>query len=92
MGILAASARHIAVLTGTLLGGYAVFNTLFRLGASRMLEEGFESGISLAIVYRNYLEPLCATAKGLVFSIHHHERSNSMVLILEPMNLPLRMR
>jgi hypothetical protein len=46
LGALAASARHIAVLTGTLLGGYAdeLFNILFRLGASRMLEEGFEYG------------------------------------------------
>jgi len=46
LGTLAASAKHIAVLTGTLLGGYAdeLFNILFRLGASRMLEEGFEYG------------------------------------------------
>jgi hypothetical protein len=46
LGTLTASARHIAVLTGTLLGGYAdeLFNILFRLGASRMLEEGFEYG------------------------------------------------
>jgi hypothetical protein len=46
LGTLAASARHIAVLTGTLLGGYAddLFNILFRLGASRMLEEGLEYG------------------------------------------------
>jgi hypothetical protein len=46
LGTLAASARHIAVLTGTLLGGYAdeLYNILFRLGASRMLEEGFEYG------------------------------------------------
>ncbi|MGO8792989.1 MAG: hypothetical protein ACLQVL_37145 [Terriglobia bacterium] len=46
LGTLAESARHIAVLTGTLLGGYAdeLFNILFRLGASRMLEEGFEYG------------------------------------------------
>jgi hypothetical protein len=46
LGTLAASAEHIAVLTGTLLGGYAdeLFNILFRLGASRMLEEGFEYG------------------------------------------------
>ena len=46
LGTLASSARHIAVLTGTLLGGYAdeLFNILFRLGASRMLEEGFEYG------------------------------------------------
>jgi hypothetical protein len=46
LGTLAASARHIAVLTGTLLGGYAdeLFNILFRLGAPRMLEEGFEYG------------------------------------------------
>ena len=46
LGTLAASARHIAVLTGTLLGGYAdeLFHVLFRLGASRMLEEGFEYG------------------------------------------------
>jgi hypothetical protein len=46
LGTLAASARHIAVLTGTLLGGYAdeLFNILFRLEAPRMLEEGFEYG------------------------------------------------
>jgi hypothetical protein len=46
LGTLAASARHIAVLTGTLLGGYAdeLFHILFRLGAARMLEEGFEYG------------------------------------------------
>jgi hypothetical protein len=46
LGTLASSARHIAVLTGTLLGGYAdeLFNILFRLGPSRMLEEGFEYG------------------------------------------------
>ena len=46
LGTLASCARHIAVLTGTLLGGYAdeLFNILFRLGPSRMLEEGFEYG------------------------------------------------
>jgi hypothetical protein len=46
LGTLAASARHIAVLTGTLLGGYAdeLFNILFRFEPSRMLEEGFEYG------------------------------------------------
>ena len=46
LGTLAASARHIAALTGTLLGGYAdeLFHVLFRLEASRMLEEGFEYG------------------------------------------------
>ena len=46
LGTLAACARHIAVLTGTLLGGYAaeLFTILFRLGPSQMLEEGFEYG------------------------------------------------
>jgi hypothetical protein len=46
LGTLASCARHIAVLTGTLLGGYALdlFNILFRLEPSRMLEEGFEHG------------------------------------------------
>ena len=46
LGTLANSAGRIAVLTGTLLGGYAsdLFNILFRLGPSRMLEEGFEHG------------------------------------------------
>jgi SNF2 family DNA or RNA helicase len=46
LGTLAACAGHIAVLTGTLLGGYAdeLFNILFRLGSSRMLTEGFEHG------------------------------------------------
>ena len=46
LGTLASCAHRIAVLTGTLLGGYAdeLFNILFRLGPSRMLEEGFEYG------------------------------------------------
>ena len=46
LGTLANCAGRIAVLTGTLLGGYAsdLFNILFRLGPSRMLEEGFEHG------------------------------------------------
>ena len=46
LGTLASSARQIAVLTGTLLGGYAdeLFNILFRLESPRMLEEGFEYG------------------------------------------------
>ena len=46
LGTLASCAHHIAVLTGTLLGGYAdeLFNILFRLGPSRMLAEGFEHG------------------------------------------------
>ena len=46
LGTLASCAKHIAVLTGTLLGGYAdeLFNILFRLGPSRMLAEGFEHG------------------------------------------------
>jgi hypothetical protein len=46
LGTPASCARHIAVLTGTLLGGYALdlFNILFRLEPSRMLEEGFEHG------------------------------------------------
>ena len=45
LGTLAASAKHIAVLTGTLLGGYAdeLFHVLFRLEASRMLDEGFDT-------------------------------------------------
>ena len=48
LGTLALSARHIAVLTGTLLGGYAdeLFNILFRLGPSLLLGEGFEHGES----------------------------------------------
>ena len=46
LGTLANCAGRVAVLTGTLLGGYAsdLFNILFRLGPSRMLEEGFEHG------------------------------------------------
>jgi hypothetical protein len=46
LGTLASCARHIAVLTGALLGGYALdlFNILFRLEPSKMLEEGFEHG------------------------------------------------
>lgn len=46
LGTLARCAGRIAVLTGTLLGGYAadLFNILFRLEPSRMVEEGFEHG------------------------------------------------
>ena len=46
LGTLAASAQHTAVLTGTLLGGYAdeVFNILYRLEPGKMVKEGFEYG------------------------------------------------
>ena len=46
LGTLASCALHIAVLTGTLLGGYALdlFNILFRLEPHKMLEEGFAHG------------------------------------------------
>ena len=46
LGTLAACAQHTAVLTGTLLGGYAdeVFNILFRLEPGKMVKEGFEHG------------------------------------------------
>jgi hypothetical protein len=46
LGTLAACAQRTAVLTGTLLGGYAdeVFNILFRLEARKMVNEGFEYG------------------------------------------------
>ncbi len=46
LGTLAACAQYIAVLTGTLLGGYAdeLFNILFRLEPSKMVAEGFEYG------------------------------------------------
>lgn len=46
LGTLAACARRTAVLTGTLLGGYAdeVFNILFRLEPAKMVAEGFEYG------------------------------------------------
>ncbi|MCP5111949.1 MAG: hypothetical protein GY953_14065, partial [bacterium] len=44
LGTLAAAAGRIAILTGTLLGGYAdeLFYILYRLDAGRMLEEGCE--------------------------------------------------
>ncbi|MGH9733016.1 MAG: helicase-related protein, partial [Candidatus Acidiferrales bacterium] len=46
LGTLAACAQHTAVLTGTLLGGYAdeVFNILYRLEPGKMVREGFEYG------------------------------------------------
>jgi hypothetical protein len=46
LGTLAACADRIAVLTGTLLGGYAdeIYHILFRLDARKMLAEGFEAG------------------------------------------------
>ena len=46
LGTLAGCAQRTVVLTGTLLGGYAdeVFNILFRMHPSRMIQEGFEYG------------------------------------------------
>lgn len=46
LGTLAACAQWTAVLTGTLLGGYAdeVFNILFRIEPAKMVREGFEYG------------------------------------------------
>ena len=46
LGTLAGCAQRTVVLTGTLLGGYAdeVFNILFRMHASRMIQDGFEYG------------------------------------------------
>ena len=46
LGTLAGCAQHTAVLTGTLLGGYAdeVFNILYRLEPGKMIKEGFEYG------------------------------------------------
>jgi hypothetical protein len=46
LGTLAASADRIAILTGTLLGGYTdeIYEILFRLDARKMLGEGFEHG------------------------------------------------
>jgi superfamily II DNA or RNA helicase len=46
LGTLARCADRIAILTGTLLGGYAdeLFNILFRLDARKMVAEGFEAG------------------------------------------------
>jgi Helicase conserved C-terminal domain len=48
LGTLAQCADRIAVLTGTLLGGYAdeLFHILFRLDPRKMIEEGFEIGES----------------------------------------------
>jgi hypothetical protein len=46
LGTLAASTKHIVVLTGTLLGGYAddLYNVLFRLEPHKMVEDGYEWG------------------------------------------------
>jgi hypothetical protein len=46
LATLAGCADRIAVLTGTLLGGYAdeLFNILFRLEPRKMITEGFEHG------------------------------------------------
>jgi Helicase conserved C-terminal domain len=48
LGTLAACAKRVAVLTGTLLGGYAddLFNILFRLEPHSIVSEGFEWGES----------------------------------------------
>ncbi len=46
LGTLAAACERMAVLTGTLLGGYAdeLFHILYRLDSRMMREEGFEYG------------------------------------------------
>jgi SNF2 family DNA or RNA helicase len=43
MGVLAAHARKVLLLTGTLMGGYAddLFSLLFRLLPGRMIEDGY---------------------------------------------------
>lgn len=48
LGTLAACVDHIVVLTGTLLGGYAgdIYNVLFRLEPSKMVQLGYEWGES----------------------------------------------
>jgi hypothetical protein len=48
LGTLARSVDKIAVLTGTLMGGYAddLFNTLYRLEPHKMVAEGYEWGES----------------------------------------------
>jgi hypothetical protein len=48
LGTLAACVHHIVVLTGTLLGGYAgdIYNVLFRLEPSKMVQLGYEWGES----------------------------------------------
>ena len=46
LGVLARVAKNVAGLTGTLLSGYAddLYNTLFRVDASRMVRDGFTWG------------------------------------------------
>jgi superfamily II DNA or RNA helicase len=46
LGTLASCSKRIVGLTGTLLGGFAddLFNTMFRLEATRMKEHGYEWG------------------------------------------------
>ena len=46
LGVLARVAKKVAGLTGTLLSGYAddLYNTLFRVDASRMVRDGFTWG------------------------------------------------
>lgn len=48
LGTLAACTKHLVVLTGTLLSGYAddLYHLLFRLEASRMVALGYEWGSS----------------------------------------------
>src|SRR5580658_1439068 len=48
LGTLARAVDRIAVLTGTLMGGYAddLFNTLYRLEPHKMVAEGYEWGES----------------------------------------------
>jgi len=48
LGTMARSVDRIAVLTGTLMGGYAddLFNVLYRLEPHKMVTEGYEWGES----------------------------------------------
>ncbi|MDR2112569.1 MAG: DEAD/DEAH box helicase [Candidatus Accumulibacter sp.] len=55
MGVLAARARKVLLLTGTLMGGYAddLFSLLFRLFPGRMIEDGYrpvKGGMGSAIM------------------------------------------
>lgn len=44
-GVLAAKARKVLLLTGTLMGGYAddLFHLLWRANPRRMIEDGYKS-------------------------------------------------
>jgi hypothetical protein len=78
LGTLARSVDRIAVLTGTLMGGYAddLFNVLYRLEPRKMVSEGYEWGES---GIRNFAETYGVLERVTIISPEENACSKAKV-------------